>query len=36
MDGVWAYCAGHRDSDHEWRTIEPTTRRHLETAPQRS
>jgi hypothetical protein len=31
MDSVWAYCAGHRDADHEWRTIEPVTREHLES-----
>jgi hypothetical protein len=34
INGVWGYCAARRDSDHEWRTIEPTTRQHLESEPQ--
>jgi hypothetical protein len=31
LDGVWAYCAGHTSAEHEWRTIEPTTRQQLES-----
>jgi hypothetical protein len=30
VDGAWAYCAGHRESAHEWRVIEPTQRRFVE------
>lgn len=30
VEGAWAYCAGHADGEHEWRVIEPTSRRDLE------
>lgn len=31
VDGYWGYCAGHGDSDHAWRAIEPVRREGLET-----
>jgi hypothetical protein len=30
VDGAWAYCAGHRETEHEWRVIEPTQRQFVE------
>jgi hypothetical protein len=30
LDAVWAFCAGHRASEHEWRVIEPTPRQVVE------
>ncbi len=30
VDGVWAYCAGNGDSEHDWRVTPPTLRRAVE------
>jgi len=30
VEDVWAFCAGHGASDHNWRAIEPVTRQRLE------
>ena len=30
VDGCWGYCAGHGDSDHAWRVIDPVRRANLE------
>jgi hypothetical protein len=32
VDGCWGYCAGHGDSDHAWRVIDPMQREELESA----
>ena len=29
VDGLWAYCEGNGDGDHEWMRIEPTARDHV-------
>lgn len=30
IDGAWAYCAGHGETSHERRRVEPTTRGALD------
>ena len=30
IEGAWAYCAGHGETGHQWRRIEPTKRGMLE------
>lgn len=29
VDGMWAYCEGRSQGDHDWMRIEPTRREHL-------
>ncbi|HEV8653931.1 MAG TPA: hypothetical protein VGR85_00260 [Candidatus Limnocylindria bacterium] len=30
VEGGWAYCAGHGESGHQWRAIDPRPRQQLE------
>jgi len=31
VDGLWSYCSGHADDDHDWRAIEGRPRQQLES-----
>ena len=36
VDGVWAFCAGHADSGHQWRATDPVARHVLDTPAERA
>jgi hypothetical protein len=36
IDGLWAYCLGGGEKNHDWRKIEPTALEHLRSGRHRS
>jgi hypothetical protein len=36
VGGLWAYCLGSGETDHEWRKIEPTALEQLRSGRHRS